>query len=140
MIPDMADILLVEDNPGDVVLTRKALERATFHNRLTVVTDGEEAVRYLETVSPKPDLILLDLNLPKILGAEVLQHVKGSPVLRRIPVIVLTSSESDEDVLRSFDLLANSYVVKPGDFGQLLKMVEALEEWWFVVCRLPPKE
>lgn len=138
----MANLLLVEDNPGDVLLTRKALEKAKIANKLAVVTTGEAAMDYLHRRgkhqdSVRPDLILLDLNLPGMSGSEVLRAIKEDVTLRRIPVVVLTSSEADEDVLRTFDLHVNSYMVKPVDFTQMTRLIFAMEDWWFVLGRIP---
>ena len=139
------EILLVEDNPGDVLLTQEAFASAKIINNLHVVNDGEQALNFLnqregyESV-PRPDLILLDLNLPKIDGREVLDHVKTSDTLRRIPVVVLTSSEAEQDILKTYDLHANSYVVKPIDMSQFMKVVNAVESFWFSVVALPSVE
>jgi two-component system, chemotaxis family, response regulator Rcp1 len=139
------EILLVEDNPGDVLLTQKALLRGKVANRLTVAKDGEEAMAILRHAgghqrSARPDLILLDLNLPKKDGREVLAEIKGDPDLRRIPVVVLTSSQAEEDVLRTYDLHASGYITKPVDMEQFAQVVKALEDFWFQVVRLPGRE
>ena len=122
------EILLVEDNPGDVRLTREALHEWHVRNSLSVAKDGAEALAMVRQLppyeaTPRPDLILLDLNLPKLDGREVLAEMKSDPVLRRIPVVVLTTSKAEEDVLRSYDLHANSYITKPVDLDQLLSMM-----------------
>lgn len=137
------DILLVEDNPGDVRLTREALRDARIHNRLFVARDGVEALDFLyrrgeHAEVPRPDLILLDWNLPRKNGHEVLQEIKADPVLRRIPVVVLTTSEAEEDVLRAYDLHANCYIPKPVDLGRFLRIVQSIESFWLSVVKLPP--
>lgn len=136
------EILLVEDNPGDVILTREAFSEAKICNNIHVAQDGEEAIAYLQKEagyedSKKPDLILLDLNLPKIDGREVLDKVKSNDNLKRIPVVVLTSSEAEQDIIKTYDLHANSYVVKPIDLDQFIKVVNAVENFWFSVVTLP---
>lgn len=136
------DILLVEDNPGDVDLTLEALEEARVRNTVAVVNDGVEAIQYLRNEPPheearRPDLILLDLNLPRKDGREVLAEVKKDPELRRIPVVVLTTSEAEADVLEAYDQHASSYIVKPVDFDQFLDVVRSFEDFWLTVVRLP---
>ena len=136
------EILLVEDNPGDVVLTREALKDAKMCNALHAVADGEEAMAFLRregryTSAPRPDLILLDLNLPKKDGREVLRDIKQDPELKRIPVVVLTTSQAEEDILRSYDLHANCYVTKPVDLNQFLTSVKSIEDFWLTVVKLP---
>lgn len=136
------EILLVEDNPGDVVLTREALADARVANNVTVARDGEAAMRFLRgqaehADAPRPDLVLLDLNLPRKDGREVLEEMKADPSLRRIPVVVLTTSEAEEDILRTYDLHANSYVTKPLDIDQFLAAIRQLEGFWLEVVRLP---
>ena len=135
-------ILLVEDDPGDVLITREALEQSKVANDLHCVSDGEEAIQYLRQEGEYagvgvPDLILLDLNLPRRDGREVLAEVKADPALRRIPVVVLTTSQAEEDVLRSYDLHANAYVTKPVDFEQFVRVVRQVDEFFFTVVRLP---
>jgi two-component system, chemotaxis family, response regulator Rcp1 len=137
------EILLVEDNPGDVRLTREALHEAKMSNNLHVAGDGVEALRYLRREdehahATRPDLILLDLNLPRKTGREVLEEVKEDPDLRRIPVVVLTTSEAEQDIVRSYELHANAYIKKPVDFGSFIDVVRAIEDFWFSVVRLPP--
>lgn len=137
------EILLVEDNPADVELTRETLEDAKIYNRLHVVSDGVEAMQYLRREGKyrdaiRPDLILLDLNLPRKDGREVLLELKNDPALRAIPVVVLTSSDAEKDVLRSYDLGANCYVTKPVDLDQFGKVVRSIEDFWFMVVKLPP--
>lgn len=136
------EILLVEDSPGDVILTREALEDAKVRNNLHIAVDGLDAIDFLyrqgtHADAPRPDLILLDLNLPKMDGREVLEKIKCDPNLKRIPVVVLTMSSAQEDVLRSYDLHANCYVSKPVDFGQFLKIIKSLDEFWLAIVRLP---
>lgn len=135
-------ILLVEDNPGDVRLTREALRDAKMVNELHVASDGVEALAFLRreppyTTAPRPDLILLDLNLPRVDGREVLSAIKSSPELRTIPVVVLTSSGAEEDVARSYDLHANCYVRKPVELQSFLHVVQTIDDFWLSVVRLP---
>jgi CheY-like chemotaxis protein len=137
------EVLLVEDDEGDVLMTREALEEGKVINRLSVVGDGVEAVEYLRQEGPhsdatRPDLILLDLNLPKKDGRQVLEDVKNDEDLRRIPVIVLTTSAADEDVLRSYDLHANAYITKPVDFDRFVDVVRQIDDFFISVVRLPP--
>ena len=136
--------LLVEDNPGDVELTREALEEARVRNRLHVVSDGEEALAFLRregrhAQAPRPDLVLLDLNLPRLGGREVLAAIKRSDDLRRIPVVVLTTSEAERDVLGAYELHANAYIVKPVDLDQFLAVVRSIEGFWLAVVKFPPE-
>jgi two-component system, chemotaxis family, response regulator Rcp1 len=139
------EILLVEDNPGDVDLTKAALRRGKLTNRLTVATDGEEALTILRrgegyADAPRPDVILLDLNLPKKSGVEVLSEIKQDSSLKRIPVVVMTSSKAEEDVIRTYDLHANCYVTKPVDLEQFRHVVKSISEFWFALVRLPSSE
>ena len=139
------EILLVEDNPGDVLLTQEAFSDAKIANNLHIVRDGEEALAYLNRQgdfqgASRPDLILLDLNLPKIDGREVLDNIKSDETLKRIPVVVLTSSEAEQDIIQTYDLHANSYVVKPINMEQFVKVVNAVESFWFSVVKLPKQE
>jgi CheY-like chemotaxis protein len=138
------EILMVEDNPGDVRLTQEALKEYKIMNNLQIVEDGEQAMKFLRQQdpfqdAPRPDLILLDLNLPRMDGREVLQEIKNDPELKRIPTVVLTSSEAEEDILQSYDLHANSYITKPVDFDQFAKVIKVIEEFWFTVVELPRK-
>ena len=138
------EILMVEDNAGDVRLTREALKGGKVLNRLHVVEDGVAALDFLyrrapHQDAPRPDLILLDLNLPKMDGREVLARVKADDALKLIPVVVLTTSQAEEDVLRAYRLNANCYVTKPVDLHQFNRIVQAIEEFWLTVVRLPPK-
>ncbi len=139
------DILLVEDNPGDVRLTKEALKDAKVLNDVHVVQDGVEAMRFLHREGkfsnvPTPDLILLDLNLPKKDGREVLAEVKQDEKLKRIPVVVLTTSKADEDIIRTYNLHANAYITKPVDLNRFIEIMHTLQEFWFSIVRLPPKE
>jgi chemotaxis family two-component system response regulator Rcp1 len=136
------DILLVEDNPADVRLTREALKDAKVLNTLHVVTDGAAAMAFLRrqdpyAAAPRPDLVLLDLNLPKKDGREVLGEIKGDAELKRIPVVVLTTSQAEEDIVRSYNLYANAYVTKPVGLPEFLGAVRALEDFWLAVVTLP---
>ena len=129
------EILLVEDNPGDVRLVQEAMRAAKMRNRMSVVEDGVDAMAFLRREgrfadAPRPDLILLDLNLPRKDGREVLAEVKADPQLRRIPVVVLTTSQADEDVLRAYDLHANCYVTTPVRFEQFMQVVQAIDNFW----------
>ncbi|GAB4350442.1 MAG: response regulator [Gammaproteobacteria bacterium] len=137
-------ILLVEDNPGDVRLTREALKEVKMANNLHVVEDGEQALEFLRrngayAEKPQPHLVLLDLNLPRKDGREVLAEMKADPKLKRIPVVILTTSDSDEDILRAYELHANAYVTKPLDINQFAKVVSAIEQFWFSIVALPPE-
>ncbi len=141
--PSSVEILLAEDNPGDVKLTEKAFEQANIENNLHVVNDGVEALQFLNSEqpfadTPQPDIVLLDLNMPRKDGQDVLAEMKAADELSRIPVVVLTSSESEEDVVRSYDLNANAYLTKPVDFDGFLDIVGRLENFWLQVVRLPP--
>lgn len=138
------DILLVEDNPGDARLTREALAMSAVKNRLHHVKDGDEALAFLRhsgayADAPTPDLVLLDLNLPRRNGREVLEDIKHDPRLMHIPVVVLTSSEAEEDILRSYRLHANCFITKPGDLEQLQRVVHGIEQFWFTLVKLPPE-
>ncbi len=137
-------ILMVEDNPDDIELTMEALKDAKVGNILNVVKDGEEALAYLRGEgrfqgSSRPDLILLDLNMPKKDGREVLKEIKSHPSLKRIPVVILTTSQAEEDILNTYDLHANCYITKPVDFSQFLKVVRSIEDFWLTVVKLPPR-
>lgn len=136
------EILLVEDSAADVRLTIEALKEAKVANRLTVVDDGVKAMDFLRrngcySDAPRPDLILLDLNLPCKDGREVLAEIKADLVLRRIPVVVLTTSSAQEDILKAYDLHANCYITKPVDFRQFMVVVRAIEEFWLTIVKLP---
>jgi two-component system, chemotaxis family, response regulator Rcp1 len=137
------EILLVEDNPGDVELTQDALENSKVLNKLWVVEDGEAALSFLRregeySAAARPDLILLDLNLPKMDGREVLAEIKNDEDFKRIPVVVLTTSRAEEDVLKSYNLHANCYITKPIDFSQFSRVVKSIKEFWLSIVVLPP--
>ena len=137
-------ILLVEDNPGDVRLTIEALQEAKVFNELHVVPDGVEAMAFLRrhgqyAQEELPDLILLDLNLPRKDGREVLAEIKADAELRRIPVVILTTSQAEEDILKTYDLHANCYIAKPVDLDQFIKVVGSIENFWLTIVKLPPK-
>lgn len=139
------DILLVEDNPGDVRLTKEALRDAKVLNEIYVARDGVEAMEFVHREGsfsdvPVPDLILLDLNLPRKDGREVLAEIKKDPRLKRIPVVVLTTSKADEDIVKTYNLHANAYITKPVDLNRFVDIIHALEEFWFSIVKLPPKE
>jgi len=136
------EVLLVEDNPGDVRLTQEALKEGRIINHLNVVRDGVEATDYLWRRgkfqdAPRPDLILLDLNLPRKNGSEVLQEIKSDPNLRRIPVMILTTSKAEQDLQQAYDLHANCYIAKPVDLDQFLNVVRSIEHFWFKIVTLP---
>lgn len=138
------EILLVEDNPGDVRLTMEALREGKVRNNLYVAADGVEALEFLRKEgrwadAVRPDLILLDLNLPKKDGREVLEEIKADPAFRYIPVVVLTSSQAEQDILRAYDLHANCYVTKPVDLDQFIHVVHSIEDFWFTIVKLPPE-
>ena len=142
--PPPVEILLVEDDPGDVLMTQEALSDAKLVNNLHVVDNGEEALTFLRQEgpyqnAPRPGLILLDLNLPRVDGREVLAQIKADEGLRRIPVVVLTTSEAEEDILRSYDLHANAYVTKPVDFESFVRVVRQVDDFYISVVRLPPR-
>ena len=136
------DVLLVEDNPADVRLTTEAIKDVKMKNNLFVVQDGIEAIRFLRkegeySLVPRPDLILLDLNLPKKDGREVLAEIKADPELKTIPVVVLTSSKAEEDILKAYKLHANCYTTKPVNFERFVEVVQSIEGFWFSVVKLP---
>jgi len=139
------EILLVEDNPGDVRLTIEALKEGKISNQINVAVDGMDAMAFLRREgkyanAPKPDLILLDLNLPKKNGREVLAEIKVDPRLKCIPVVILTSSQAEKDIVMTYNLHANCYIKKPVDFDQFIDVVKSIENFWFNVVKLPPKE
>jgi chemotaxis family two-component system response regulator Rcp1 len=139
---DPIEILLVEDNPGDVRLTREALRDGKIYNNLYVVRDGVEAMAFLHKTgqyvrAPRPDLILLDLNLPRKDGHEVLAEVKTDESLRRIPVVILTTSQAEEDIIKTYDLHVNCYITKPVDLDQFVKIVKSIEDFWLTIVKLP---
>lgn len=136
------EILLVEDNPGDIRLTQEALRECKMHNNLNIVSDGEEALNYLFCKNGyedklKPDLILLDLNLPKINGRQILEEIKKTDNLKRIPVVILTTSEAEEDIVKTYDLHANCYITKPVDLNQFIKVIKSINDFWLTIVKLP---
>ena len=136
------EILLVEDNPGDARLTREAFSMSEIENNLHHARDGEEAMRFLRrqgafAEAPQPDLILLDLNLPKRDGREVLEDIKSDPLLVHVPVVILTSSQAEDDILRAYRLHANCFITKPVDFEKFIKVVGSIEQFWFTIVKLP---
>jgi CheY-like chemotaxis protein len=138
-------ILMVEDNPDDIDLIMEALKDAKVNNILSPAKDGEEAIAYLRGAggfrqAPRPDLILLDLHLPKKNGWDVLREIKNDPNLKRIPVVILTASQTEEDILQSYNLHANCYISKPVDFNQFLKAARSIEDFWLTVVQLPPRQ
>lgn len=142
-VPVPIEILLVEDNPGDARLTREALRDAKVRNNLHVVPDGVEALAFLQrqgkhAAAPKPDLILLDLNLPKKDGREVLEEIKQNDDFRHIPVVILTTSQAEKDIIESYRLRANAFVTKPVDLEQFLKVVRSIEHFWLEIVKLAP--
>jgi two-component system, chemotaxis family, response regulator Rcp1 len=143
--PQPINILLVEDNPGDARLAQEALKESKIRNVLHIARDGVEAVEFLRREgryagAVRPDLVLLDLNLPRRDGRQVLADIKNDDDLKRIPVVILTTSRDEEDVLRSYDLHANCYITKPIDLKQFLKVVHSIEDFWLTIVKLPPKE
>jgi CheY-like chemotaxis protein len=142
--PEAFEILLVEDNPGDARLAQEALKEGRMTSRLKVVVDGVEAMSFLRREgqyqgSPRPNLILLDLNLPRKDGRQVLAELKADEDLRRIPVVVLTTSQAEQDIMRSYDLHANCYITKPVDLDRFISVVRSIEEYWCSVVTLPPR-
>lgn len=139
------DILLVEDNPGDVRLTRELLKESKIHNKLTVVDNGEAALAFLRRKEGNrdtipPDLILLDLNLPRKNGTEVLASIKSDPELRRIPVVILTSSKAEEDIVKTYDLHANCYISKPVGLEEFAAVVKSIDDFWLTIVKLPTNQ
>jgi two-component system, chemotaxis family, response regulator Rcp1 len=140
---NLIEILLVEDNPGDVRLTREALKEGKVRNNMNAVSDGVAALAFLRGEppyinSPHPDLILLDLNLPKKSGLDVLSEIKNDEHLKRIPVVVLTTSQAERDIVRSYNIHANAYVTKPVDLDQFIQVVKSIEDFWLEIVKLPP--
>ncbi|MCA9971271.1 MAG: response regulator [Anaerolineales bacterium] len=138
-------ILLVEDNPGDVRLTQEALKEGKVLNELHVAKDGVEALDFLfrrgaHADAPRPDVILLDLNLPKMNGHEVLAEIKADPRLKPIPVVILTTSSAEDDIVRTYNLHANCYITKPVDLEQFITVVQSVEDFWFTIVKLPPDQ
>jgi CheY-like chemotaxis protein len=143
-LPKHIEILLIEDSPADILLTREAFEQNKILNTLHVAEDGVQAMDFLHKRGdyasvPRPDLILLDLNLPRKNGREVLAEIKADPELRKIPIVVLTTSSADEDILKAYDLNANCYVVKPVGFDNFMQAVQSIRHFWFSVVTLPPE-
>ena len=139
------NILLVEDNAGDVRLVKEGLNEGKLYHRLHVVEDGEKAMEFLRrqgaySEAPYPDIILLDLNLPRKDGREVLAEVKNDPALKNIPVVILTTSDAEQDVLKTYEYHANCYITKPVDLEQFIKVVKSIENFWFTIVKLPLKE
>lgn len=138
------NILLVEDNPGDIRLTKEVLKEGKIRNKLDVVTDGEQAILYLKKTGQfkdviTPDIILLDLNLPKKDGREVLAEIKTDPLLMLVPVIVLTTSAAEQDILNMYAHHANCYITKPVDFNQFISVIKSIEDFWLSIVKLPSK-
>lgn len=136
------EILMAEDSPGDVLLTRKALENSKLKINLHAVSDGVEAIQFLRREGeygdvPTPDIVFLDLNMPRKDGREVLTEIKTDPLLRHIPVVILTTSDSEQDIERSYELNANCYITKPVDMDQFVKVVSSIEDFWFTIVKLP---
>ncbi len=141
-VTTLVEILLVEDNPGDVRLAEEALRDNKLYNRVSVVQDGVEAIKFLRqkgpyAEAPRPDIILLDLNLPRKDGREVLAEIKGDRELRRIPVVILTTSQADDDIQRIYDLNGNCYISKPVNWEQFIEIVKSIENFWLTVVKLP---
>ena len=139
----VVDVLLVEDDPGDILMTREAFQHYKIRNQLHVVTDGEQALEYLHQKgdyagAPRPGLVLLDLNLPRRDGLEVLADLKQDPVLRVIPVVILTTSQAEEDILRSYSLHANAYISKPVDFERFIEVISQIVNFFITFVKLPP--
>jgi CheY-like chemotaxis protein len=139
------DLLLVEDNPGDVRLTKEALKESKIRNRLFVVEDGVEAMAFVHREGkyadvPRPDLIILDLNLPRKSGREVLSELKNDEELKGIPVVILTISKAEEDIVKAYANHANCYITKPLDFGKFIEITKAIQEFWLTIVKLPPKK
>ena len=139
---EIVDVLLVEDDPGDILMTREAFQHHKIQNKLHVVTDGEQALQFLRQTgeyakAPRPGLVLLDLNLPRRSGHEVLAELKEDPQLRVIPVVILTTSQAEEDILRSYSLHANAYVSKPVDFERFMDVIRQIDSFFVTVVKLP---
>jgi CheY-like chemotaxis protein len=138
------EILLVEDSSADVNMVREILRESKITNNLSVVSDGEAALDFLHrrgeyAAAPRPDLVLLDIGLPRVSGLEVLEEVKADPVLRQIPIIILTTSKAEEDIFASYDLHANSFITKPVHLSDLFEVVKGIENFWFGIVKLPPR-
>ena len=139
-----AEILLVEDNAGDIRLTREALSDGRINNRLHIANDGVDALAFLRhegefADAPRPDLILLDLNLPRLDGREVLAEIKSDPKLKNIPVVVLTTSQAEQDLLKAYSLHANCYIKKPVEFENFMEVIHSIKEFWLTIVVLPPR-
>lgn len=142
---DSIDILIVEDNPGDARLIKEVLNDNKIYSSLNIVNDGVEAMNFLNNQgkyagAPKPDLIILDLNLPKKDGREVLAEIKSNRNLLHIPIVIMTISQAEEDILKTYKLQANCYITKPIDLNEFIKVIKSIEDFWFSVVKLPPKE
>ena len=148
MTPDqhkVIEILMIDDNPGDIWLTQQALQECKINNHLHYIEDGEEAIAYLRrdgvyAQATRPDLVLLDLNLPKRSGFEVLAEIKSNPQLKHIPVVILTTSQAEKDIMQSYNLHANAYITKPIELDQFIEIVSAIESFWFQIVKLPPQD
>lgn len=143
-IMDSIDILVVEDNPGDARLIKEVLNDNKFYSSLYIVNDGVEAMEFLHNQGkfssvPKPDIIILDLNLPKRDGREVLAEIKSDNELKHIPIVIMTISQAEEDILKTYKLHANCYITKPIDLNEFIKVVKSIEDFWFSIVKLPPK-
>ncbi|HEX2974695.1 MAG TPA: response regulator [Bacteroidales bacterium] len=141
---DSIDILVVEDNPGDARLIREILNENKLYSSLYIVNDGVEAMSFLHnegkfSIAPKPDLIILDLNLPRKDGREVLAEIKADDELKHIPIVIMTISQAEEDILKTYKLHANCYITKPIDLNEFIKVIKSIEDFWFSVVKLPPK-
>ena len=138
------EILLIEDNEGDIILTLEALEDARIKNKVTVIKDGDAAINFLDRAKEEkeniPDLILLDINLPKIDGKEVLSHIKTDVQLKKIPVVMLTTSSSETDIIDAYSNHVNCYITKPVDFNKFFDIVKAIEDFWIMIAKLPSKD
>jgi CheY-like chemotaxis protein len=144
VLAESIDILVVEDNPGDARLIREILNENRLYSSLYIVNDGVEAMSYLRnegkySIAPRPDLIILDLNLPRKDGREVLAEIKADEELRHIPIVIMTISQAEEDILRTYKLNANCYITKPIDLNEFIKVIKSIEEFWFSTVKLPPK-
>ena len=144
-LPRPIDILLVEDNPGDILLTKRALSGSKLYNTLNIANDGVDALEFLESIEQDPerelpDLILLDLNMPRMDGREFLENLKSQPRWRRIPVVVLTTSDADKDIVKSYDLQASCYITKPVGLDQFSEVVNSVQDFWLAIVKYPPKE
>lgn len=142
-IGKLIEILLIEDNPGDARLVVEGLKEGKVRNNLTIVEDGDEAMEFLRKEgrhenAPRPDLILLDLNLPKKDGREVLKEIKSDENLRRIPIVILTTSKAEEDIMKTYNYHANCYITKPVDLDRFIEIIKAIDDFWLTIVKLPP--